>query len=215
MTDKENDELWNSYFYPNTNVLINKLNIKTFDELKKIEVETSFKKLIELKKTYPKIDLDKKSLRFIHRYILEDIYPFAGEYRIVNMTKRIGAFLKIENEESIPNYLDTLFDEIKIKLTSCSSKFEFSEILAKLYTNLIYCHPFREANGRAIKEFVREISIIKSKEIGLDEMELNWKLIDPNVLISDLEVVHFFPGNISIAFYEALKKTKKEGKTKI
>ena len=74
---------------------------------------------------------------------------------------------------------------------------------------------FTEANGRTIREFIREMSIIKSKEIGLSEMELNWKLINRDVLNSDLEVVHFFPGNISIAFFEALKETEQTNKTKI
>ena len=204
MTEKENDILWNSYFYPNTNVLINSFDIKNFDELKKKEIEYSFKRLLELRKGPIKIDLDQKSLKLIHKYILGDVYPFAGKYRKVNLTKRIGTFLRIENENNIDEYLNNLFNNAKNELNGCNNKFQFSEILAKLYTRLIYCHPFREGNGRTVKEFIREISIIKSKEIGLNEMELDWKLIDQSILNSDLEVAHLFPGNISIAFFNAL-----------
>ena len=45
----------------------------------------------------------------------------------------------------------------------CKSKHDLADLLSKLYTQLIYCHPFREGNGRSIREFVREYSIIKSK----------------------------------------------------
>ena len=37
MTEQESNNLWESYFYPDTDVLINKLNIKDYNQLKKIE----------------------------------------------------------------------------------------------------------------------------------------------------------------------------------
>ena len=82
--------------------------------------------------------------------------------------------------------------------------YQFADILAKLYTSLIYCHPFREGNGRCIREFIREFSIVKSKEVGLEEVELDWELIDKEELNKYIEVAHLFPGSTTILFNKAL-----------
>ena len=90
-----------------------------------------------------------------------DIYPFAGEYRKVNMIKRRGTFLFINDVKDIDYSLDKLFNETDNMLKSCHNKDDFSNVLAKLYTSLIYIHPYREGNGRVVREFLREYSLEK------------------------------------------------------
>ena len=48
MTDQENDIRWREYFYPGTNVLINNYDCKDSEELKEIETNVSFDRLVEL-----------------------------------------------------------------------------------------------------------------------------------------------------------------------
>ena len=48
INDKFVEQQWQSYFYPNTNTLKNKLNIIDYNELKEKEAEISFEKLVEL-----------------------------------------------------------------------------------------------------------------------------------------------------------------------
>ena len=81
MSDQENDLHWREYFYPGSNVLINNFNIKNREELKEAEATTTFERLLELKTSYIDDSIDKNRINNIHKYIFEDIYQFAGEYR--------------------------------------------------------------------------------------------------------------------------------------
>ena len=209
MVDKENDILWREYFYPNTNVLINNLGIKDIDKLKEAEATISFERLLELRQKELDMDIDKRRLNFIHQYLFEDIYPFAGKYRKVNMMKRRGTFLFINNPEDIDLKLDNLFKEIDEEFKHCRDKTSFCEVLAKLYTSLIYIHPYREGNGRIIREFMREYSLKYSEKIGLGKLELDWNLINKEELDECIEVVHLFPASILSIFMDALVEKDK------
>lgn len=172
--------------------------------LKKLETTISFEKLIDLQDIDYTDKFDKNYLKNIHKYLFEDIYPFAGEYRKVNMMKKRGNFLMMRDINDIDIYLDELFVRTNNELSNCNSVFQFCEVLSKIYTSLIYCHPFREGNGRTIREFVREYSIVKSKEIGFGEYELQRDLIDKEELNKNIEVAHILPGATTILFVKAL-----------
>ena len=211
MTDRENDIYWEEYFLPSSRVLKNNLGIKNADELKAAEASISFDRLVELHDNPLNLGCGKKHLLALHKYIFEDIYPFAGQYRKVNLTKAKGGFLFFDRQEEIDDYLNELFNNVEEKLENCHSLFEFSEILANLYTKLIYCHPFREGNGRTIREFLREFSIEKSKDKDFGCVELDWRNINKDELDEFVEVAHLFPGATSIIFNKALVS---KGKTK-
>ena len=204
MTEQESEKKWNEYLYDNSDVLINKFNCTNFEELKKIETTITFQKLLELQDIDYTDKFDKNYLRKIHKYIFGEVYPFAGEYRKVNMMKTRGNFLMMRNIDDIDIYLDELFTRTDIELKSCYNIYQFAEVLSKLYTLLIYCHPFREGNGRCIREFIREFSIVKSKEINFGEYELKWNLIDKEELNKNIEVAHILPGATTILFVKAL-----------
>ena len=209
MTDAENSILWEEYFYPDTRVLINNYDIRDYEELKRVEATESFERLVELNDKPLELGCGKKHLIELHRYIFGNIYPFAGKYRTVNITKARGGFLFFENQKDIDEYLDYLFDETNERLEHCYGTSDFSEILANLYTKLIYCHPFREGNGRTIREFLREFSIEKSKELGLGSLELDWRDIDKDELNEYIEVAHMFPSYTAMLFSKALKSKEK------
>ena len=80
----------------------------------------------------------------------------------------------------------------------------FYEILGKLYTMLIYIHPFREGNGRTVREFTREFSIAKSKELGLGNLELDWRLVDRDELDKYVDIAHMYPAMIGFILGKAL-----------
>lgn len=206
----ESDELWLSYFYPNSDVLINNLGIHEQEKLKEAEATISFKKLVELKLNPLNMNFDKTHLLALHKYIFGDIYPFAGIYRKVNIRKERGSFLAVQNDADFEWQLDNLFNEVKKKLSSCYSKFDFAKVLAYVYTQLIYIHPFREGNGRTIREFVREFSIAKSKELGMEPMELNWLLINKEELNRYIDVSHVYPDATALLFEAALVPADKK-----
>ena len=209
MTDQENDLHWREYFYPGSNVLINNFNIKNREELKEVEATTTFERLLELKTSLVDGIIDKNRLNSIHKYIFEDIYPFAGEYRKVNMLKEKGSFLFIKTPNDIDENLNSLFEEINDMLKYCHDETTFCATLARLYTALIFIHPYREGNGRTIREFLREFSRVKSKEIGIGEFELDWSKINKKELNEYIEVAHLFPSSIVNVFKKALVSKEK------
>ena len=75
------DIRWAAYFYPNTEVLINKFDITEKKDLREKEIECSFNRLVELIDNPIVGDFDAFHLRQIHEYLFQDIYYFAGQYR--------------------------------------------------------------------------------------------------------------------------------------
>lgn len=126
---ESHDARWDNYFYPGTTVLKNKLGITDADELQQVEADITFKKLTELYLQPIEGNFDAKHYRDIHRYLFEDIYPFAGEFRNVDMHRD---FLK------------------------CHGYQDYVIFLAEFYYNILTVHPFRKGNGRTTREFLRE-----------------------------------------------------------
>ncbi len=199
-TDKEK---WEAYLYPGTDVLINKFNIQDQEKLQEVESTITFEKLLELGNKEIKSKFDKEYFISLHEFIFGDIYPFAGKYRTVNMAK-LNSFFFIKDDNAIDEYLNTIFRKAKIDLDSCHTRDAFAKLLADLYVQLIYCHPFREGNGRTIREFVREFSIANSKLVLGETLELDWRLIDREELNKYIQVAHMYPDATALLFRAAL-----------
>nr|WP_316047039.1 hypothetical protein [Planococcus glaciei] len=69
------------YCYPDSDVLINKFNLMDEEKLKELETVYTLFRLSELKINKPADPLDREAFLDIHRSILKDVYPFAGELR--------------------------------------------------------------------------------------------------------------------------------------
>ena len=133
--------------------LENKLGITDSAELAREEERISKKKAIEL---YDKDLLDGleagkfSALRFIHKYLFDDIYVFAGEVRDVNIAKGGFRFAPVM-------YLDGALEHI-----SNMPQGTFDEIIEK-YVEMNIAHPFREGNGRATRIW---LDLILKKELN-------------------------------------------------
>jgi cell filamentation protein len=80
------------YCYPGTDVLRNKEDIRDKDELEAFERQHSADRLLTLPHNLP---FTVAGYREIHRYMLQDVYDWAGEYRTID-TGRTGPFCKAE-----------------------------------------------------------------------------------------------------------------------
>jgi cell filamentation protein len=80
------------YCYPGTNVYRNKENIRDKDELEQLERMAAARRLETLPHNLPII---VEGYCEIHRYILQDVYEWAGKYRTVT-TGRGAPFCKAE-----------------------------------------------------------------------------------------------------------------------
>ena len=149
-----------NYCYKGTDVLINKANVRTKEKLDSLEKDIVTYRLFELRRAGITGEFDKNHLISIHKRIFQDIYEFAGEYRNENIAK--GVFL-FSNFEFIDYSLDEIFKDlqkdINDKIFESESKEEFAEKLAYYYAELNVVHPFREGNGRTIREFLRQLAL--------------------------------------------------------
>ncbi len=162
------------YCYPDSNVLKNKLNIRDNKLLKTAEEEITLIKQMELLKNPIKGNFSKAHFMNIHKFIFEDIYSFAGKIRREQISKADTMFYP-------PNLIDRELDKVFAKVKEKNMLKETDE--AKIFDNLAYVmaelniiHPFREGNGRTIREFIR----LMGKRMGYD---LNWGNADKEALL--------------------------------
>lgn len=145
------------YCYENSNTLINKLDIKDSAKLQKYEAKITAAKLLSLMQKGVIGNFDEKHLNSIHTYLFEDIYPFAGKYRTENIAKGVFRFAEWEYiEEELKKLLNLLKNE---NYLANLSKKEFAKRLAFYLSELNVLHPYREGNGRTIREFIRELAL--------------------------------------------------------
>ena len=131
------------YTYKGTDILVNKLDIKDEEMLKKYEKKMVAFKLATINQVEFPNKFDEKRLKFIHNYLFCDVYDFAGMYRLENIIKENFVFSQYEY---IEENLKKLMKEINVDKLK---KLPFEEFIKKIsyyMTELNVIHPFREGN---------------------------------------------------------------------
>lgn len=152
-------------------MLENKLGITNQLELSRAEERVSKEKA---KRLYDSRDIDRvevgtfKGLSYIHNYLFEDIYEFAGKARSQNISK--GNF----------RFAPVMYLEVALKHIDKMPQRNLDEIVAK-YVEMNIAHPFREGNGRATRIW---LDLILKKEL---KQVVDWNLIDKEDYLSAME----------------------------
>jgi len=152
-------------------LLENKLGIINQLELNRVEERVSKEKAKQL---YDSGDIDRvevgtfKGLSYIHNYLFEDIYEFAGKLRSQNISK--GNF----------RFAPVMYLEIALEHIDKMTQRNLDEIVAK-YVEMNIAHPFREGNGRATRIW---LDLILKKEL---KQVIDWNLIDKENYLSAME----------------------------
>lgn len=165
------DDFYNTrnsiYCYPGTNLLINKLDIHDSNKLLELEKQIVLAKLYILRQNTTIYGFDKAHLIYIHKFLFEDIYPFAGKFRTENIAKGNFTFA---NWEFIEEELDKLLKKLrKENYLENLDKHSLSIRLAFYLSELNVLHPFREGNGRTIREFIRQLAYKNGYLLDLTE----------------------------------------------
>ena len=144
--------------YPESDVLINKYNIRDKELLEKFEIQKVFAKLLglDVKPTRIAYTYDVKHIVNIHKYLFGDIYEWAGTFREENLYKseRVlsGGSAEYADYQEVKKRLEKLLQEyadIDWKKTSLKGDV-VSEFLLALWS----IHPFREGNTRTCITFL-------------------------------------------------------------
>ena len=157
------------YCYPNSNVLVNKFDVRVADELFKIENDITIYKLFIRRQKGITGNFDVAHFVSSHKFIFEDIYPFAGLYRSENIAKDNFMFA---NWEFIEDNMNSIFGELKREnYLKGLTKEEFAKRLTYYMSELNVLHPFREGNGRTIREFIRQLAFKNNYVLDLQNTE--------------------------------------------
>lgn len=186
------------YCYPDSNVLKNKLNIRDLRELKDVEEKfVAIKQLVLLQKPIPGRFTINHLLR-IHRFLFEDVYPFAGHIRREQISKGETLFFL---PDLIKRELRRVFVEIH-ETGMLQEKKPQSQIqhLSHVMAELNIIHPFREGNGRSIREFIRCMAQVYG-------LTLNWGNADQDTMM-DAAIASVYD---DMAFCEILHQCLESG----
>ncbi|WP_022955709.1 Fic/DOC family protein [Perlucidibaca piscinae] len=143
------------YVLPN-GVLINRLGFTTTAELNAAETELVTIRAAIISESPIRGQFDLAHLQAIHAFLFQDIYPWAGELRVVDIGKNATAFLR---HQDIPEMAARIHDELHQEqlLTGLDAR-TFSERAAYYLARINLMHPFREGNGRAQREFIQQLA---------------------------------------------------------
>lgn len=163
------------YCYPDSDVLKNKLNIRDHSELKQAEEEFVAVKQLVLLQEPIKGRFTMTHLLHIHRFLFEDVYPFAGHLRREQISKGDTLFYP---PNMIEQELRRVFREIHERgmLHETKSKVQLQN-LSCVMAELNIIHPFREGNGRSIRELIRCMALIYG-------LFINWGNTDRDTLLN-------------------------------
>jgi cell filamentation protein len=152
------------YTYPDGLTLRNKFNIQEPSLALEKEYRLSAERILELS-VKPIIVHSMKDVREIHRFIFQDMYTWAGEYRKVNISKSGKAFMARQAFDTGEEYLDAL---IETYWKTANTKADIAKQLADILDNLNHMHPFREGNGRSQREVILSLALTKGFDLLLD-----------------------------------------------
>lgn len=158
----------------NENVLANKLGLLDEESLQTAERMVTTYKLAKLYIDPGKQTFDVEHYCSIHRFLFDDIYPFAGEIRKENISKRIPFCLV----QFILPELERVLKEARASVAKIDDRDKLLKFITVLYSDLDIIHPFREGNGRTEREFLRQFIDYICKRNGLDAYYLDYSLIE-------------------------------------
>lgn len=143
------------YVYDN-GVLKNKLNIHDYEELNKAEADIGFIKLMSidsLKINY----FDEETLKQIHYHIFEDIFEWAGKYRVMPLFKEElvlpGCSINYSEYRDVPKDLKRLLTDLNSIAWQNLEVSEIAMLFARKLALIWRVHPFRDGNTRSVLSF--------------------------------------------------------------
>jgi cell filamentation protein len=161
---------YDPYCYPGTNVLRNKFDIQDEEELKATEARVAAIALFAFVDEPFHGPMDEDRLRATHRAIFDEVYEWAGKYRIDvgAMTKgREGGYeVTYGDSRFVPGEMRRIFTELTSEdyLRSLQPD-DFADRLAYYYSEMDSTHPFREGNSRTLRQFTADLALAAGYEL--------------------------------------------------
>lgn len=144
------------YVYPDSGVLINKADLHEQGALDAFEADATAVRMLELIESPLNGDFDLLHLKGIHRHLFQDVYPWAGELRTVDIRRGGSHF---GNWAMIDRYLGGVLKRLPSEnfLRDMNPDI-FVPRLAFYMGEINATHPFREGNGRTQRLFCAQLA---------------------------------------------------------
>ena len=147
------------YVDPDWAILKNKVHARTQGELDTSEVALVLVRTLELVEQPVQGLFDLSHLQAIHQHLFQDVYPFAGELRTVDIRKAddpSGGFMPVSRLLDAATYV---FSELKAEnyLRALATE-PYVGRLGHYLDEVNHLHPFREGNGRTQRIFFSQLA---------------------------------------------------------
>ena len=144
------------YIYQDSDVLINKHNIRDKNKLDEFENRMTNLALISLIKNSLKISTSKDVLK-IHKKLFENVYEWAGEPRKIDIYKEEpiinGKSVEYTTHKNITNELIHIDHQYFKNEWTLLKKEDFIHLFTRMIGDVWKVHPFREGNTRTVAAF--------------------------------------------------------------
>ena len=196
--------------YPESDVLINKYNIRDKELLEKFEIQKVFARLLglDVKPTRIAYTYDVEHMVNIHKYLFGDIYEWAGTFRKENLYKseRVlsGGSAEYSDYHEIENRLKKLLQEYAdIDWMKTTKKREaVSDFLLELWS----IHPFREGNTRTCITFLWHYLKGKGVDFQVALLRNNPMYVRDSLVMANYDQKEYLRKIISDALQEEVQK---------
>lgn len=151
------------YVDPKSGVLRNKPGIRSAARLDRYERELVAQRISE---GVPEGRFDLTHLKAIHRHLFQDIYDWAGEVRTVEINKD-------GNQFQFLRYIETGMADVHHRLSASDflqglTRAAFAREAGVIIGDVNHVHPFREGNGRAQLQYLKQLAERAGHPIALD-----------------------------------------------
>jgi cell filamentation protein len=145
------------YTYPGSDLLINKPGITDLFALEAFEADATAIRMLELLQAPLGGSFNVEHLREIHRHLFQDVYDWAGDFRLVDISRGASRFA---NFPLIEGYLAKCLAQLSREDLLCAAEpDEFINRLAFYMGEINAVHPFREGNGRVQRVFCSQLAL--------------------------------------------------------
>lgn len=161
-----------AYCYAGTSVLRNRLGIQDDEELCKAEREFSELAASQLEFSLPPYDL--AYLQQLHRCLFQDVYDWAGELRVLDISKGQTRFCNVNRLE--PEAIKLFAGMADSQWFEGHGREALVTAVAERYGDLNMVHPFREGNGRAQRILFEHLLLNAG-------FQVDWWQVDPDTWV--------------------------------
>jgi len=156
------------YLIAGTTLLRNNFGAETHDMLQDLEYIATAGRILQWHRRLIDggVGVDAVDVRMLHRHAFADVYPWAGNYRSIELRRGdtlfvpqsavVHAMTRIEAGARQPAATG-------VQLDTASLSYE----LARLYTDYNYVHPFREGNGRTGTLLLHTVASLCGRRLDL------------------------------------------------